>query len=159
MGVCQKAKVLGVKWYAEKDTRFTIKLVEKPSRRHVLILMLISAYNSLFVTRKIHHSVVPREVENGMNKLMKGEHMSGFSGKNNLLMTLENVTVTVCYKPKDFGKTLCIFCIIFLGHFFGLIDQLSFGLQKKHLCDRQLFKPVNDDDPEFKNKLQLNSKS
>ena len=75
--------------------------------------MLISAYNSLFVTRKIHHSVVPREVENGMNKLMKGEHMSGFSGKNNLL-TLENVTVTVCYKPKDFEKTM-----YFLHHFLG----------------------------------------
>ena len=36
------------------------------------------------------------------------------------------------------------------------MDQLSFGLQKKHLCDRQSIKPVNEDDPEFKNKLQLN---
>ena len=60
-------------------------------------------------------------------------------------------------QAKRFWKNVMYFLHHFFGPFFKcLIDQLSFGLQKKHLCDRQLFKPVNDDDPEFKNKLQLN---
>ena len=37
------------------------------------------------------------------------------------------------------------------------MDQLSFGLQKKTwLCDKQSIKPVNENDPELKIKLQLN---
>ena len=37
------------------------------------------------------------------------------------------------------------------------MDQLLFGLQKKTwFCDKQSIKPVNEDDPELKNKLQLN---
>ena len=37
------------------------------------------------------------------------------------------------------------------------MNQLSFGLQKKTwFCDKHSIKPVNEDDPEFKNKIQLN---
>ena len=37
----------------------------------------------------------------------------------------------------------------------GLMHQLSFGLQKKQLCDNQLIKQVNRDDPELKNRFRL----
>ena len=35
------------------------------------------------------------------------------------------------------------------------MHQLSFGLQKKQLCDNQLIKQVNRDDPELKNRFRL----
>ena len=59
-------------------------------------------------------------------------------------------------QAKRFWKNYVFFASFFGPFFKCLMDQLSFGLQKKHLCDRQSIKPVNEDDPEFKNKLQIN---
>ena len=48
MGCLPEDKALGFKWNTEKDTLgFTIKLVEKSSRRHGLLSMLSSVYDPL----------------------------------------------------------------------------------------------------------------
>ena len=71
--------------YRERYTWVYNKTCDKPSRRRGLLSMLSSVYDPLGLGgpftlkgRQIIHSKISY---NGTNKLMKGQHMSGFSGK------------------------------------------------------------------------------
>ena len=126
LGCLPEDKTLGVKWNTEKDTLgFTIKLAEKPSTRRGLLSMLSSVYDPLglgapfmFKARQIIQQLCQQ-------KLQWDEQSDGRSAyewlkwKNNLL-TLKNVTVPRCYKPKDFGKKLT-----YSFHHFSDASQLS----------------------------------
>ena len=112
MGCLREDKALGFKWDAEKDTLgFTTKLVEKPSKRHALLSMLSSVYNQLGLGAPF--MLKGRQIIQQLcqEKLQWDEQIDERSAyewlkwKNNLL-TLEKITVTRCYKPKDFGKNI-----------------------------------------------------
>ena len=112
MGCLPEDKALGVKWDTEKDTLgFTIKLVEKLSTRRGLISMLSSVYDPLGLGAPF--MLEGRQIIQQLcqDKLQWDEQIDERSAyeflkwKNNLL-TLENVTVPRCYKPKDFGKNI-----------------------------------------------------
>ena len=87
MGCLPEDKALGVKRNTEKDTLgFTIKLVEKPSSRRGLLLMLSSVNDplglgDLCLKEDKSFSNCAKRSCNGINKLIKGQHMSGLNRK------------------------------------------------------------------------------
>ena len=128
MGCLPDDKALGVKWNTEKDTLgFTIKFVEKPSTRHGLLSMLSSIYDPLGLGAPF--MLKGRQIVQQLcqEKLQWDEQIDERSAyewlkwKNNLL-TLENVTVPRCYKPKDFGKN-----ITYSLHHFSDASESGYG--------------------------------
>ena len=110
MGCLPEDKALGVKWDTEKDTLgFTIKLVEKPSTRCGLLSMLSSVYDPLglgapfMLKRRQLIQQLCQEKLQWDEQIDERSAYEWLKRKNNLL-TLENVTVPRCYRPKDFGK-------------------------------------------------------
>ena len=109
-GCLPEDKALGVKWDTEKDTLgFTIKLVEKPSTRCGLLSMLSSVYDPLGLGAPFMLKRRQLIQQLCQEKLQWDEQIDERSAYEwlkqiNNLLTLENVTVPRCYRPKDFGK-------------------------------------------------------
>ena len=127
-GCLPEDKALGVKWNTEKETpRFTIKLVEKPSTRRGLLSMLSSVYDPLGLGapfmlkgRQIIQQLCQQKVQ-WDEQIDERSAYEWLKWKNNLL-TLGNVTVPRCYKPKDFGKN-----ITYSLHHFSDASESGYG--------------------------------
>ena len=112
IGVLAEDKAFGVRWNVGEDTLgFQIKMCNKPVTRHGLLAALSSVYDPLALGAPSLLKGRPIIQNLCRNNLTWDEPVDDSSSYEwlkwrNQLMTLQDMNITRCIKPKNFGKII-----------------------------------------------------